>query len=279
MAEVVRLLLVDDDFILLISHTRAHASGRSGRVRPRWRTLTSISGTTGNPQGPLSAAATAPRAIVRSVLFLRARITYPSSLALGVARLRSYALVRHPGGSQRNIWPGRPDVSYWRNMARSREIFLLEALASGDVYLNNYSPPPSYGAYATADFPPVAIFRSPSHRSSAVIPYVIFVPSSSFPPSAPRDSSRSENEAAGAVTRGKIKIPSEERAVADHPPKGTLSLAIFARLFLRRIATTRYINSRCLSQCKEPGGTTVSSFKSRCCSEVFSQFMSKVEEF
>lgn len=93
------------------------------------------------------------------VPFLRARITYPSSL--GVARLRSYALVRYPSGSQRNIWPGRPDVSYWRNMARSREIFLLEALASGDVYLNNYSPPSSYGAYATADFPPVAIFCLP----------------------------------------------------------------------------------------------------------------------
>jgi len=76
-----------------------------------------------------------------------------------VARRRSALLVhaRSPfqSDSQRNIWPGRPDVSYWRNMARSREIFPLEALASGDVYLNNYFLTPSYGAYAT---PPAAIF-------------------------------------------------------------------------------------------------------------------------
>jgi len=79
-----------------------------------------------------------------------------------VARRRSAPLVhaRSPfqSGSQRNIWPGRPDVSYWRNMARSREIFPLEALASGDVYLNNYFLTPSYGAYATPGYPPAAIF-------------------------------------------------------------------------------------------------------------------------
>lgn len=58
-------------------------------------------------------------------------------------------------------------------MARSREIFPLEALASGDVYLNNYFLIPSYGAYATPGYPPAAIFHPP-RVPPVVIPYVIF---------------------------------------------------------------------------------------------------------
>lgn len=112
-----------------------------------------------------------------------------------VARRRSAPLVhaRSPfqSDSQRNIWPGRPDVSYWRNMARSREIFLLEALASGDVYLNNYFLTPSYSAYATPGYPPAAIFHPP--RSSVVIPYVIFATTLSL--SSLRDFSHQGDEA------------------------------------------------------------------------------------
>lgn len=128
--------------------------------------MTSISGTTGNPRGPAEGARGCP-----FHPFARALSTLPFAHVDGchhvmeshrrlprskVARRRSVPLVhaRSPfqNGSQRNIWPGRPDVSYWRNMARSREIFLLEALASGDVYLNNYFLTPSCGAYATPGY-------------------------------------------------------------------------------------------------------------------------------
>lgn len=145
------------------------------RVRPRWRTLTSISGTTGNPRGPADGAAA--RAAVRFIPPHAHYLPFPplattattmwwnrvegcrgrsNSASLGTARTRSFQ-----NGSQRNIWSRRPDVSYWRNMAQSREIFPLEALASGDVYLNNYFLTPSYGAYATPGYPPAAIFHPP----------------------------------------------------------------------------------------------------------------------
>lgn len=131
------------------------------------------------------------------------------------ARRRSAPLVhaRSPfqSGSQRNIWLGRPDVSYWRNMARSREIFPLEALASGDVYLNNYFLTPRM-----ARMPPLATrprpystLRAPRGRnSSRDIRLSISLPlppptlsSSPLPPglSSPRDSSHQEN---GASRRG-----------------------------------------------------------------------------
>lgn len=163
-----------------IDFARGAFPGRRRRVRPRWRTLTSISGTTGNPRGPADGAAA--RTAVRSSIPPRAhylpfpparnddgnhrvmesRRRLPRPEQLGVSRHRSYT-ARSPfqNDSQRNIWPGRPDVSYWRNMARGREIFPLEALASGDVYLNNYFLTPSYGAYATPGYPPAGIFHPP----------------------------------------------------------------------------------------------------------------------
>lgn len=141
---------------------------------------------------------------------------------------RSAPLVHHPGVSERNIWPGRPDVSYWRNMARSCEIFprasVRGALASGDVYLNNYSPTLVY--VGTPSAPRLYSIPLPSFFP-VVIPCAIF--------------SRRKDGAAGAVIREKIKIPLRETRGGGLPPKGegvALFCGIPTRLSVRRIATT-----------------------------------------
>jgi len=121
-------LPIGDGFIP-IDFARARARPRR-RVRSRWRTLTSISGTTGNPRGRPSASSlrarktpTPPSRLPRRETTTWRRRRHRRRRRRRPRPCRSAPLVHHPGVSERNIWPGRPDVSYWRNMAQSREIF------------------------------------------------------------------------------------------------------------------------------------------------------------
>lgn len=88
---------------------RARAPGRRRRVRSRWRTLTSISGTTGNADGGGVARACPlhPSARAKPTLLSRGDHHVTAPRRRRPRPCRSAPLVHHPGISERNIWPGR----------------------------------------------------------------------------------------------------------------------------------------------------------------------------
>lgn len=158
---------VGNDFILLISR-----DPREKRVQPRWKTLTSISGTTATYRFPppyaISPATARYNSPTTADFFphsaIRGGHVTRGGVVVGRNRPRSAPLVNiRPSQPPRNIWPGWPDVSYWRNMARAVK-YSRSKLADGDVYLNNYTH--------TSCRPPFHISTS---RSFDVIPYVILV--------------------------------------------------------------------------------------------------------
>lgn len=141
-AEMVRKATVRgclSEMVLSLLISRARAPGRRRRVRSRWRTLTSISGTTGNADGDGVARACPLHSLRAGEIYpsLAATTTWRRRVEAGrgrIARLRSFTI---PASPRETSGPDGPDVSYWRNMARSCEIFprALEALSPPTTYI------------------------------------------------------------------------------------------------------------------------------------------------
>lgn len=86
----------------------------------------------------------------------------------GRNRPRSAPLVNiRPSQPPRNIWPGWPDVSYWRNMARAVK-YSRSKLADGDVYLNNYTHTSCRPPFHISTSFAIPLFRCNSLRDTCV---------------------------------------------------------------------------------------------------------------
>jgi len=107
------------------ANPRGSADGDDGVAAPRM-TVRSVS--THSPGYP---------PLVEAISTWRCASKTVEAESLLISLLLSLAIpaICHFASSRRNIWPGRPEVSYWRNMAQSCEIFPLEVFSPPATYI------------------------------------------------------------------------------------------------------------------------------------------------